>query len=348
MKAVLAALFAVSLGSPAGATNLEGLNLHLQQNSQKYEDFTKKNKDFLKNVGFTDKDVELKNQKPAPAAQKEKDKNASSRLAVGSGESDKAALYGKPGGSAGTADLSGLHAAKQAGAMGGSITGVGQYHGSVDAFDPKTGERVASAEDADKVEDMYRNIIDHIVKARCLTTVAEPAFRALLWGAAALDLRDVKEEKWPAMIEETEAIWQGHVKAVRDARISLMEEGKIKVDLKHMPIIIYKPQDEVGATATWSGGIITVGDQYAGLGSSGKLAVLFHEDEHHWDNKTKGGLHNNHYSEMLDEPDDTPSGKNWTETLAYRNMGDFVDVLNLGWKGAEGGKQIRDQVASSF
>jgi len=340
MKAVFAAILAIALGAPAGATDLEGLNLHLQQNSQKYKDFTKDNKDFLKKV-------DPKRQKPE-APKDAKKKAADSRLAVGSGESDKAALYGKPGGSAGTADLSGLHAAKQAGAMGGSITGIDKYHGSVNAFDPKTGKRVASAEDADKVEDMYRNIIDFIVKARCKTTVAEPAFRALLWGAAVLDLKDVKEEPWPAMIEETQAIWRGHVKSVRDARESLMEEGRIKVDLSHMPIIIYKPQKEVGATATWSGGIITVGDQYAGLGSSGKLAVLFHEDEHHWDNKTKGGLHDNHYSELLEEPDNTPSGKNWTETLAYRNMGDFTDVLSLGWKGAKGGKEIRDQVVSSF
>ena len=354
MKPIVLLLLS-ALVVPAGATNIDGLTTHLQDNSAKYESFNKKNKKFLKKVGFKDEEVERKGTEPKeeeettdPAEQKAKKKKYE-RIQVGSSENDKMALYGKPKGSAGAAGLSGLKAARQAASMGGSISGVDNYHGSVKAFDPDTGDQVASAEDADKVEDMYRSIIDHIVMKLEHSSIAEPAFRAILWGAAALDLREVRGEKWETgMILETKAIWDGHLKAVRSARESLMENGEIKADLDHMPIIIYKPQDEVGATATWSGGIITVGDQYGGLGSSGKLAVLFHEDQHHFDSQTQGGLHDNHYTSLLPEPDDTPSGKNWTETLAYRNMGDFTDVISRGWPRIKGGKKLKDKVASSF
>ena len=344
MKPILVLGLSILFAAPAFATNIDGLTTHLQDNAKKYDTFTKKNKSFLNKVGFKDEEVARNDR-----GEEEKKGKKRKAVAVGAAEDDKTALYGKPKGSAGAAGLAGLKAARQAASMGGSISVVEQYHGSIKAYDPQTGEEQASAEDADKIEDMYRDIIDHIVSRLEHSGIAEPAFRGLLWGAAALDLRDIRGEKWKVgMIDETAAIWEGYLTAVRSARISLMEKGVINAKLGHMPVIIYKPQDEVAATATWSGGIITVGDQYGGLGASGKLAVLFHEDQHHFDSQTKGGLHDNHYSSMLPEPDDTPSGKNWTETLAYRNMGDFIDVLSMGWPRVSGGKQIRDQVASNF
>lgn len=97
-----------------------------------------------------------------------------------------------------------------------------------------------------------------------------------------------------------------------------------------LPTINYKEQKELGATATWDGNI-NVGDIFAGLSGAGKNAVLFHEYLHDTDDLTNAGLNDNLWTKTLPEPDDTPSGKNWTETLAYRQMGDWADVLNLPW-----------------
>jgi hypothetical protein len=324
------------------ATHWEGLSTHLDNNAKKYNDFTKKKKAFLSSVGAIDLHEEHDVRKDV-ASLNEQAKDAGD-AAPSAAESDKASLYGKPGADVAPGDLAGLSSAGGAASWGGSI---GEAAEEIDgdtvlAFDPETGEQIMRTD-----EDMYKDIIDFIVEQRCFTEVAQGAFKALLWGAAVLDLMTVQEMEWPEMIDETRAIWEGHVAAIAQAREEYLENGKPSTTPGHMPIIVFKPQDQLGATATWSGGTISVGDQYASLSGTAKIAVLFHEDEHHWDSMTKGGIHDNHYTGMLAEPDDTPSGKNWTETLAYRNMGDFVNVLSLDFPRVKTAT-IADQVPSSL
>lgn len=352
LKPVLAVALTCALALPAGATHLEGLSQHLEQNKDMYDGFLKDNKGFLRHVGFRDRSERGSVDQEVENIEGMKEDGRGAAPPNGAQEADKASLYGKPSADATPRKLKGLKSARQAGQFGGSdVAPIGEtpdVGGPYTTYDPDTGAEMMTVNEDMSMEDMYAMVIEKIVRARCRASSAEPAFRALLWGAVVLDLHDVTQRDWPEMIEETRAVWEGHVEAVRTGRESFLRDGTIEPRTDHMPEIVQKSQEEIGATAVWEGGVISVGDEYAALGAAGRISVLFHEDEHHWDDKTRGGMHDNHWTGLLEEPDDTPSGKNWTETLAYRNMGDWVKVVSLGWPDLGSKKDLPDVVPEAF
>lgn len=199
---------------------------------------------------------------------------------------------------------------------------------NVAEFDPQTGQRVEKTEG-----DMYTAIVDAISGATCKTATACGALKSLLWGAVVLNTMQREGHTPPEMkVDETKLTWQRWVTAVEKGRAEYLKDGRVSGDVAQgLPTIDFQTEEQLGgATATWDGNI-HVGKQFAGLGGAGKNAVLFHEYLHDSDSHSHQGLNDNFWSARLPEPDETPSGKNWTETLAYRQMGDWADVLNLPW-----------------
>jgi hypothetical protein len=193
-------------------------------------------------------------------------------------------------------------------------------------YDPKTGEKLVKSEG-----DLLKAVVEDIAARRCKAPSAAASFKSLLWGAAVLDARSREGQPWPQMKPESKRLWLQLTEAISEGRADVMKNGRPTGKAgEKLPTINYKEQKELGATATWDGNI-NVGDIFAGLSGAGKNAVLFHEYLHDSDDLTNGGVNDNFWTKNLPEPDDTPSGKNWTETLAYRQMGDWADVLNLPW-----------------
>lgn len=296
---------AAALASPASATSIEGLRANLEANKDRYQEVGSKMKrmglipmdemvDVRKDIamlGEARKDAPPPAPAPAPAAPKRDALKEASRLAGG-----------KP---AEVADIP---------------------TESIAEFDPVTGERMAKSEG-----DMYQEIVSAIASQKCKAGSATGSFKSLLWGAVVLDVMSRDGKKWPGMVAESDQTWKQLVKAVAEGRKEFEKTGRVGGGAGgDLPTINYQDQKELAATASWDGNI-NVGDIFAGLSGPGKTAVLFHEYLHDTDDLTNAGLHTNYWSAKLPEPDNTPSGKNFTETLAYRNMGDWADVINLPW-----------------
>lgn len=301
---LLPALLTV-LACVASATSIEGLRANLDANKDRYQEVGAKMKrmglipmdemvDVRKDIamlGAIEKGTPPPAPRPAPAAPKRDALKEAQRLAGGKPEA--------------VADIPAE---------------------SIAEFDPVTGERLAKSEG-----DMYQEIVSAIAAQKCKAGNAVGSFKSLLWGAVVLDVMQREGKKWPGMVDESGNTWKQLVGAVSRGRKEFAKTGRVGGDAGgDLPSINYKEQKELGATATWDGNI-NVGDIFGGLSGPGKNAVLFHEYLHDTDDLTNGGLHTNYWSAKLSEPDNTPSGKNFTETLAYRNMGDWAEVLNLPW-----------------
>lgn len=291
----------------AQATSIEGLRAHLGANQERY------------------KEAEVKMRSMGLIPREDKRDPASDVAFLGTVTDARRAPLPPPGAPPPSATKSALQRAQAlAGRKTEEVPDIPED--SLAEFDPKTGEKLVKSEG-----EILKAVVEDIAARRCKAPSAAASFKALLWGAAVLDARRREGQDWPTMKPESKRLWEQLAEAVSEGRIDVMKNGRpTGRGGEKLPSINYKEQKELGATATWDGNI-NVGDIFAGLSGSGKNAVLFHEYLHDTDGLTNAGVHDNFWTKHLPEPDDTPSGKNWTETLAYRQMGDWADVLNLPW-----------------
>lgn len=291
----------------AQATSLEGLRVHLGANQERY----KESEGRMRSMGLIPRE--------------DKRDVASDVIFLGTVKDPTQAPAAPAGAPAASATKSALQRAQAlSGRKAEDVADIPED--AMAEYDPKTGEKLVKSEG-----EVLQAAIEDIVARRCKAPSAAGSFKALLWGAAVLDARRREGQDWPAMKPESKRLWEQLVEAVSEGRADVMKNGRATGrGGQKLPTINYKEQKELGATATWDGNI-NVGDIFAGLSGAGKSAVLFHEYLHDTDDLTNAGVHDNFWTKQLPEPDDTPSGKNWTETLAYRQMGDWADVLNLPW-----------------
>lgn len=291
----------------ANATSLDGLRLHLGENKDRY------------------KEAETKMRSMGLIPREDKRDTTSDEIFLGQMKDERQAPSTPAGAPPASATKSALQRAQAlSGKKAEDVADIPED--SLAEFDPVTGEKLVKSEG-----EILKAVIEDIAARRCKAPSAAGSFKALLWGAAVLDARSREGQKWPQMKQESKALWEQLAKAVSEGRTDILKNGRPSGRAgEHLPTINYKEQKELGATATWDGNI-NVGDIFAGLSGPGKNAVLFHEYLHDTDDATHSGINNNFWNGQLPEPDETPSGKNWTETLAYRQMGDWADVLNLPW-----------------
>lgn len=290
----------------ASATSLEGLRMHLGENKERYKEAETR----LRAMGLIPR---------------EDKRDVSSDMAYLGGIKDPKTAPPAPAGAPASGMKGALSRAQAlAGRKAEDVADIPED--AVAEFDPKTGEKLVKSEG-----EILKVVVEDIAARRCKAASASSSFKSLLWGAAVLDARSREGQPWPPMKPESKRLWEQLAEAVSEGRADVLKNGRPTGRAgEKLPSINYQDQKELGATATWDGSI-NVGDIFAGLSGSGKNAVLFHEYLHDSDDLTNGGVHDNYWTKNLPEPDETPSGKNWTETLAYRQMGDWADVLNLPW-----------------